>query len=415
MFIKLMLLIDIVQNCINQFTTLAKSGQCRFIGNVGLGRDVSLAQLRPYYHAIVMAYGAEDDRLLGIPGEDLPGVYSARSFVGWYNGLPEHRELNPDLSGEVAVVVGQGNVALDVARMLLTPTDSLKKTDICSHAVAALAESKVKKVQLVGRRGPLQVAFTIKELREMTRLPGCTTHLDPSHFDSVKSYIAELPRPRRRITELMLNTAYSSEESTDRDGGKEWGLSFLRSPVEILPSTTTDRVSSIRLEINRLEGSWEAAKAVPTGEFENMKCDLVLRSIGYKTIPVDKDVLLEPRTGVIPNVAGRVIDRNKKYVEGLYCSGWVKTGPVGVILTTMNKAFETAEVIYEDFTKGRLSVPLKGDVLQLLQNELGVDTVSFTDWEVIDTHEISEGQRKGKPREKVVDLDTMMNIVRNSR
>lgn len=191
-----------VKNCINQFTELARSGHCRFIGNVSVGTDVSLSQLTPHYHAVVLAYGAEGDRVLGVPGEDLPGVYSARAFVGWYNGLPAHTNLNPDLSGETAVVVGQGNVALDVARMLLTPIDQLKTTDICQHALEQLAESKVRRVRLVGRRGPLQVAFTIKELREMTKLAGCRALLDPGDFEQCRQLMSSLPRPRKRLTEL---------------------------------------------------------------------------------------------------------------------------------------------------------------------------------------------------------------------
>ncbi|CAI8055101.1 NADPH:adrenodoxin oxidoreductase, mitochondrial [Geodia barretti] len=403
-----------IKNCINQFTVLARKEQCRFIGNVGLGQDVGLAQLRPHYHAVVLAYGAEEDKELGIPGEDTPGVYSARSFVGWYNGLPEHRQLDPDLSGEVGVVIGHGNVALDVARMLLTPVSRLKTTDMCTHAIEALARSRVKQVRLVGRRGPLQVAFTIKELREMTKLPHCSTLIDPSYFHSIKSLLSELPRPRRRITELMLSVAENRGDKRPA-GGKEWGLSFLRSPVEIVSSPTTGRLDSLRLEINKLQGTWDSAKVVPTGEFEDMECDLAIRSIGYKTVRVGRDVPCDPVTGIVPNVAGRVLDRNKSYIRGLYCSGWVKTGPVGVILTTMNKAYETAEVIQEDFRSGTLPEPERGDILEKLNNELGVDTVSFSDWENIDRHEVREGEKKGKPREKIVDLTQMMDIVHKSR
>jgi adrenodoxin-NADP+ reductase len=217
------------------------------------------------------------------------------------------------------VVIGHGNVALDVARMLLTPVSRLKTTDMCTHAVEALARSRVQQVRLVGRRGPLQVAFTIKELREMTRLPHCSTLIDPSYFHSTKSLLSELPRPRRRITELMLSVAENRGDKRPA-GGKEWGLSFLRSPVEIVLSPTTGRLDSLRLEINKLQGTWDSAKVVPTGEFEDMKCDLVIRSIGYKTVIVDRDVPCGPVTGVVPNVAGRVLDRNKSYIRGKVCT-----------------------------------------------------------------------------------------------
>ncbi|CAI8055103.1 NADPH:adrenodoxin oxidoreductase, mitochondrial [Geodia barretti] len=171
----------------------------------------------------------------------------------------------------------------------------------------------------------------------------------------------------------------------------------------------------IKHQILILQGTWDSAKVVPTGEFEDMECDLAIRSIGYKTVRVGRDVPCDPVTGIVPNVAGRVLDRNKSYIRGLYCSGWVKTGPVGVILTTMNKAYETAEVIQEDFRSGTLPEPERGDILEKLNNELGVDTVSFSDWENIDRHEVREGEKKGKPREKIVDLTQMMDIVHKSR
>ncbi|KAL8163258.1 UNVERIFIED_CONTAM: hypothetical protein K2H54_015972 [Gekko kuhli] len=171
-----------VKNVINTFTQTARSDRCSYYGNVTVGKDITVKELQKAYHAVILSYGAEDNRTLGIPGEDLAGVYTARAFVGWYNGLPENRDLKPDLSSETAVVLGHGNVALDVARILLSPLEILRKTDITEDSLAILARSKVKRVCLVGRRGPLQVAFTIKELREMINLPNARPFLDPADF-----------------------------------------------------------------------------------------------------------------------------------------------------------------------------------------------------------------------------------------
>ncbi|XP_054763347.2 NADPH:adrenodoxin oxidoreductase, mitochondrial-like [Lytechinus pictus] len=178
-----------VKNVINQFTTLATAGRCSFIGGVSIGKDVQVKELLEAYSAVVLSYGAEGDKMLNVPGEDLPGFYSARKFVGWYNGLPEHSHLDPMLDTDTAVVIGHGNVALDVARILLTPIDILKKTDITASAIEALTRSRVKRVHVVGRRGPLNISFTIKELREMIKLPDCRTVIDPSHFEGIESAI----------------------------------------------------------------------------------------------------------------------------------------------------------------------------------------------------------------------------------
>lgn len=403
-----MLVVFAFQNVINQFTTLAESEKCRFIGNVCLGKDVSLAQLRPFYHALVLAYGADDDTLLGVPGEDAAGVLSARAFVGWYNGLPEHADLNPDLSGDTAVIIGQGNVAIDVARMLLSPISILETTDICEYALEALRKSRVRRVWLVGRRGPLQVAFTIKEFREMTKLPNCHAVLDKADFEAVKELPADTPRPRKRLTELLVKTADSTGVDPATSGSrKEWGLRFLRSPVEFVYDEQRRKVAGVKMEINKLEGDPLSARAIGTGLFEVMDCSLALRSIGYKTKPVDKDLPFDLKKGIIPN--------SKGYVRtGLYCSGWVKTGPIGVILSTMNDAFETADTILDDLQQGNLPTPPQnGDVLEMLSALPGLQPSSFSDWKLIDQVEQSQGKPKGKPREKVTSLKVMMDIIRN--
>nr|KAF6415679.1 ferredoxin reductase [Molossus molossus] len=372
-----------VKNVIHTFTQTARSDRCAFHGNVVVGRDVTVPELREAYHAVVLSYGAEDHRAMEIPGEELPGVFSARAFVGWYNGLPENQELAPDLSCDTAVILGQGNVALDVARILLTPPEHLEKTDITEASLGLLRQSRVKTVWIVGRRGPLQVAFTIK-----------------------------MPRPRKRLAELLLQTA------TEKPGGEDaarqavaaraWGLRFFRSPQQVLPSADGRRAAGIRLAVTRLEGVGETARAVPTGDTEDLPCGLVLSSIGYKSRPIDPSVPFDPKLGVIPNMEGRVVD-----VPGLYCSGWVKRGPTGVIGTTMTDSFFTSQTLLQDLKAGLLpSGPRPGyAAIKALLSSRGIQPISFSDWEKLDAEEVSRGQGTGKPREKLLDPLEMLRLL----
>ncbi|KAM5273354.1 NADPH:adrenodoxin oxidoreductase, mitochondrial [Ctenodactylus gundi] len=401
-----------VKNVINTFTQTAHLDRCAFRGNVVVGRDVTVPELREAYHAVVLSYGAEDHQALGIPGEELPGVCSARAFVGWYNGLPENQQLAPDLSCDTAVILGQGNVALDVARILLTPPEHLEKTDITEAALGVLRQSCVKTVWIVGRRGPLQVAFTIKELREMIHLPGTRPILNSADFLDLQDRVKEVPRPRRRLTELLLRTAVEKpgpEEAARRASApRAWGLRFFRSPQQVLPSPDGQRAAAVRLAVTRLEGAGEATRAVPTGETEDLPCGLVLSSVGYKSCPIDPSVPFDPKRGIIPNTEGRVVD-----VPGLYCSGWVKKGPTGVIATTMTDSFLTGQVLLQDLKSGLLPAgPRPGYVaVQALLSTRGVQPVSFSDWETLDAEEVSRGRGAGKPREKLVDPQEMLRLL----
>ncbi|RVE59294.1 hypothetical protein OJAV_G00187110 [Oryzias javanicus] len=384
-----------VKNVINTFTQTAKHSRCSFYGNVNVGQDVSVGELLQAYHAVILSYGAEGNRSMGVPGEHLAGVYSAKDFVGWYNGLPSCRELNPDLSCDTAIVLGQGNVALDVARILLSPLDFLKKTDITQPALEALAASRVRRVWIVGRRGPMQVACTIKELREMATLPGTRPEMTPADFDGVRDALKDLSRPRKRLTELMMKTALEPPGEKERErwgaASRVWGFRFFRSPVEVLPDSGGKKVAAVRLAVNRLEGSGEAAQAVITGEVEDVPCGLVISSIGYKSLPIDPAVPFDPRRAVVPNSMGRV-----QQVSGLYCSGWVKTGPTGVIATRRySDSFDTkCDSLIEDI-------------------DSGVNPVAFSDWEKIDSLEVRRGEVCGKPREKLLSVEEMLAVARS--
>ncbi|XP_054282688.1 NADPH:adrenodoxin oxidoreductase, mitochondrial-like [Macrosteles quadrilineatus] len=384
-----------VKNVINTFTKTAQNPRVKFYGNVSLGENISLKDLQNAYHAVVLTYGAERDQELGITGEHLDNVISARRFVGWYNGLPADKDLRVSLDCETAVVIGQGNVAVDVARILLTDIDILKKTDITAHSVAELASSRVRRVVLVGRRGPLQVAFTIKELREMLKLPGVRTQFYTGQMDGVQQHVDKLARPRKRLTELLLQASSSPQQSVD----KTLQLLFLRSPLSF---TGGQRVSEINLGINQLEGDdLNKQKAVLSEARESLSCGLVLRSIGYKSVPADPDVPFDPARSVVSQK------------PGLYAAGWLATGPVGVILSTMSNAFETANVINKDLSSDAVDVsqskPGAAYILNLLRSK-GIPTVDFVGWEKIDKVETERGQLVGKPREKIVNITEMLNI-----
>ncbi|XP_030390341.1 NADPH:adrenodoxin oxidoreductase, mitochondrial isoform X2 [Gopherus evgoodei] len=368
-----------VKNVINTFTQTAHSDRCAYYGNVTIGKDVMVKELQRAYHAVVLSYGAEDNRILGIPGENLSGVYSARAFVGWYNGLPENRD----------------------------------KTDITEGSLAAIACSKVKRVWLVGRRGPLQVAFTIKELREMINLPGTRPLLDPADFTGLGDVIKDIPRPRKRLTELMIKSAREKpgekEAALWASATKEWGLKFQRSPLEVLPATDGKQARGIRMAVTRLEGSGESARAVPTGEVEELECGLILSSIGYRSLPLDSSIPFDPKLGIIPNSLGRV-----QGAPGLYCSGWVKRGPTGVIITTMNDSFDTAQSVLEDLQTGVLNLSNSKEGFKSVRSILhsrGVHPVTFSDWEKIDAAEVARGKLAGKPREKIVDPQEMLQLI----
>ncbi|XP_071964533.1 NADPH:adrenodoxin oxidoreductase, mitochondrial-like [Antedon mediterranea] len=397
-----------VKNVINQFSTLAEGGRLHFHGNVNVGKDVTVEELRQMYDVVVLSYGAEADKELGIPGEHLDGVLSARAFVGWYNGLPEDRQLNPSLDCDTAVIIGQGNVALDVARMLLTPIDILKKTDITQYSLERIAESKIKHVYLIGRRGPLQIACTIKELREMVKLPECNAILHQKDFEHIKDMVADLPRAKKRLTQLMVDTAFTPMD--DKTGScKNWRMEFLRSPTEVLPTQDGKKVAGIRLEMNKLEGKIGQEYAVATGNFEDIPCGLVLRSIGYKSTCIDKTVPFDTKKGIVINDKGRVTN-----IKGMYCSGWVKRGPQGVILSSLNDAMETSKVILEDI-RNEVFKPCQRSEKQSTRHflqERGVQCISFNDWKKIDDLEMERGNAVGKPREKIASIQEMLGVVK---
>ena len=399
------------------------------MGNVHLGDDIPLPTLAKNYDALVFAYGASKDRKLGLEGEDRPHIYSARAFVGWYNGLPEYRDLNPDLtSGKDAVVIGQGNVALDVVRTLLTSVNTLRKTDITDYALEALSRSTIKHVRVVGRRGPLQAAFTIKEIRELLQLEG--VRFSPIPPDMFPPDIKSLPRAKRRILELLQKGGYANA-----DVSRSWSLDFLLSPTTISFSRSNelDSVTFIRNKLT--DPSSSDSDITPTSEQVTIPTSTLFRSIGYKAEPIpgfsDIGITFDGRKGTISHDGrGRAINPDQASREpqstsnaALYCSGWVKRGPTGVIASTMADAFETAEAIIEDwkskFVAGDEATRLPRRGWTGVNEEaarLGIklDPVHWEGWDAIDRAEKKDGETKGKPREKLGTVEEMLNASRRT-
>lgn len=395
-----------VKNVINTFTKTARLSNVNFMGNLALGVDFCLRDLQDRYHCVLLTYGAERDRQLGIQGEEkFPNVISAREFVAFYNGLPGAENLRPDLSGQTVSIIGQGNVAIDVARILLSPITELAKTDITETALKALRQSNVKRVNVIGRRGPLQAAFTIKELREMIKLPNCRAIWRSEDFTGIPDVVKDLPRPRKRITELMLDSLSKQPESVG-ENEKVFSPIFLRSPETI--EVTSSGQQQLHLIGNKLDGD----QAVATSLQEIIPSDLILRSIGYKSISYDPNLNFNDRQGRVKNIDGRVLERGSDEVvePGLYTGGWLATGPTGVILTTMNNAFRIASLICEDFKNDRVpnGSEAKPGLTPADSLLAGKQVVDWAAWERIDAAEIRNGASRNKPREKFYNTEEML-------
>ncbi|KAL4933447.1 NADPH-adrenodoxin reductase [Aspergillus undulatus] len=436
-----------VKNCEEKFTEVAASPRFNFIGNVELGETLPLSVLKPHYDAFLFAYGAPKDKKLGMQGENaLRGVYSAREFVGWYNGLPEHRDLAPDLTaGENAVIIGQGNVALDVARILLSDVDRLRKTDISDYALQALSESKINRVRVVGRRGPLQAAFTIKEVRELLQLPSVSFDPIPRDLFPPEDTISALPRAQKRLIQLLAKGSTNDPTTAT----KSWSLDFLLSPECLNWSPVFPyRMSHVRFSRNELDPSDPfAASTKVTPKYlssgKRAKVDIpantFFRSVGYKGIPLpgleDLGVPFDESRGVILNDGfGRVtvplsVETGSRdtlpdgslisHLPGLYCAGWVKRGPTGVIATTMTDAFSTADAIAADVAQSGSSLlnsssertGLGWEGVRAEAEQRGLRPTSWEDWERIDRAERERGSRNGKPREKFGRVEEMLGAL----
>jgi ferredoxin/flavodoxin---NADP+ reductase len=396
-----------IKSVIKRYEKTAKMPGFRFFGNVTIGQEISHEELTEHYHAIVYTVGAETDRKLGIPGEDLPGSHAATEFVGWYNAHPDYAGHEFDLSTKRAVVIGNGNVAMDVARMLALPRAELEETDTADHAIDVMADSAIEEIVVFGRRGPAQAAFTNPELRELGELTDADTIIDATELDLdpiSESYISsdEADATHKKNVELLKDMA-SRPPSGKR---KRIILRFLSSPIEI---NGDGKVESITIGINRLVEEDGRIRAEDTGEREELECGLVFRSVGYTGVPVD-GVPFDEKRGTIANEAGRVLGEGGEPVPGLYTAGWIKRGPSGVIGTNKKDANETTAALREDLEAGRIPDKELPDAtaIEELIVERDHDAVTYEGWEAIDAAETAAGEPHGRPRVKFVRIEEML-------
>lgn len=392
------------------YDKLAAHPSFRFLGNVCIGRDVSHAELLRHYDAVVYAVGAQTDRALGVPGETLAGSHAATEFVGWYNGHPDFCGCQFDLTQEAAAVVGVGNVAMDVTRILATAPAELEKTDLAGHALEALRESRVRTVYVLGRRGPVQAAFTNPELKELGELDDVDVVVDPRDLELDPLSAEALAKAEDHTLERNMATLREYAERPLAGRSRRIVLRFLVSPVEVLGK---ERVEGLRIVRNRLVSDGRGGiKAEATDETEVLPVGLVFRSVGYRGVAIP-GVPFDERAGIIPNREGRVLTQGGEegeVVPGTYVVGWIKRGPSGVIGTNKPDAHETAERLLEDLCSGSLPEPAgpgRAGIDALLA-ERGVQVVSFSDWQRLDALEIAGGKACGRPRLKLTKIEEML-------
>ena len=413
-----------VKNVTDRFSQIASDPRCSLLANVRVGESedaggvaahVPLTALREQYHAVVLAYGADTDRTLGLPGEDLDGVHSARQFVEWYNGHPRAVGRSFRLADcETAVIVGHGNVALDCARMICSTPEQLQgDTDVAAHAAAELGASGVRQVVLLGRRGVLHAAFTIKELRELSKRSGATLQLlaPQDAFNEAVLAAAKTDRARKRLVELMktLHEPMLPDPPPPPPSGDDRAIrvQFQRVPVGFVGDG--ERLRAVQVQATALDGAPAAAQraaAVAGSEYE-VPCGLALRAVGYKSSPLE-GAPFDASRGVVPCGAGGRVDGGG---SGLYATGWLKRGPNGVILTNVVDAEETASSVLAD--RGQLEGKLLcggGDAVRELLSEQGRPVLGFDEWRRIDELEVARGQAAGKVREKLVDVKEMLEV-----
>ena len=396
------------------FDRVAGNPRFRFLGNIELGRDVTVDDLKEYYHEILFSTGAQTDRPLGIPGDDLAGSYPATEFVAWYNGHPDYRECEFDLSQERVAVVGVGNVAVDVARILCRTREELMKTDIADYALEALSNSQVKEVYILGRRGPAQAAFTAPEVKELGELADCDTFVLPeeAELDSLSlAAMANADRADVRKVEIIQELSHRQPSGKS----KRLILRFLVSPTELI-GDEHGHVRQMKLVHNELYAT-EAGSLRPraTDRTETLDVGMVFRSIGYRGVPLP-GVPFHESWGVIPNNGGRVIDiTTKEPLLGEYTAGWIKRGPTGVIGTNKTDAAETVENMLEDARAGRTLEPSHptAEAVTSMLDERQCRPVSFDDWKRLDEFELNRGKAEGRPRVKFTRIEDMLAALRS--
>jgi ferredoxin--NADP+ reductase len=389
------------------FDGIAANPRFRFFGNVEFGKDVQLAELQEYYHQIFFATGAQTDRRMGIPGEDLPGSFPATEFVAWYNGHPDYADRQWCLDVESAAVVGVGNVAIDVARLLCLTRAELLASDAADYAVEALSRSRIKTVYLLGRRGPAQAAFSNPEIKEVGELAEADliTRGDETQLDELSA--ASIADDRVAKAKVEILQSYATARALTKP--RRLNLRFLVSPTELF-GDAQGRVAQMKLVRNTLVASETGSlSAKATDQFEEIEAGLVFRSVGYRGVPLP-DVPFHDRWGVILNEKGRIIDpQSKQPIIGLYTSGWIKRGPSGVVGTNKPDSVESVTCMLEDFSTGSILQPSNADAAGAAQfiGERKPDNFSYADWKRLDELEQEKGKACGRPRVKFTSVEEM--------
>ena len=398
-----------IKSVTKAYEKIAAHPHFRFFGNVEFGTNLTLSDLQAHYHAVIYAVGAQTDKALGIPGEDLLGSHAATDFVGWYNGHPDYRDRQFDLSQERAAVIGVGNVAMDVARILASSYEELARTDIADYALEALRRSRVREIYLLGRRGAAQAAFTNPEIKELSELAEADLIVNPAEVmldDLSRAWLASPHAEPKHAKNVELLQSFAQRPPQNKP--KRVIVRFLVSPVRI---SGQGRVEQIELVRNTLIASPDGdVKARPTDQIETLPVGLVFRSVGYTGIALP-DVPFDSKRGVIPNAQGRVLDGAAPLI-GQYAVGWIKRGATGVIGTNKPDSIETAKLLIEDAAAGRLWQPIKpADQIGALLSERGVRWTTFADWLKLDALEVQAGAAQNRPRVKFTCVEDMLNAL----
>lgn len=399
-----------IKSVIKAYERTAKRPEFRFYGYVEFGKDVTLEDLKDYYHQVVFTTGAQSDRKMGIPGEDLENSHAATEFVAWYNGHPDFRDRQFDLSQENVAVVGVGNVAMDVSRILSRTPEELATTDIADYALEALKNSNVKNVYILGRRGPAQAAFTNPEIRELGELEGAeiTVPNEEAELDPLSEAALEESQDKLTMKKVEIIQDYAERDLVGKS--KKLILRFLVSPTEMI-SDEDGKVKAMRLVKNELYKTENGSlRPRPTDQYEEIPVGLVFRSVGYRGIALPK-VPFNNRWGVIHNDRGRILNsETNEPIPGLYTAGWIKRGPTGVIGTNKPDAVETVDHMIEDALDGKSFTPShpEPEAIEKLISERKPNYVSFSDWQKLDELETAKGEAQGRPRVKFTSVEEMM-------
>ncbi|MDG2197978.1 MAG: FAD-dependent oxidoreductase [SAR324 cluster bacterium] len=393
------------------FERAAGHPRFRFFGNVEFGKDIQRFELLQRYHAVIYAFGSSTDRHLNIIGETLQGSHAATEFVGWYNGHPNYRHHQFDLTSKRVAIIGMGNVAIDCARILCQDPENLAKTDIAQHALEALRQSQVEEVFLIGRRGPVQAAFTPAEVRELLHLPKVDAVMRASDLELDDHSKEELSKASRN-TKLNMEILQQIHDQGDRGNPRKLHLCFLISPTKIEGS---ERVEGLELVHNEIVKEGGILKAKATDEVMHLNVDMVFRSIGYmgEAIP---GLPFDDRRGTIPNDHGQLLGEvDGKLLNQEYTAGWIKRGPSGVIGTNKQDAMETVSRLKRNWQTSQTSEPklVQHDLLDLLK-EKKIQFVSFEDWKKLDKFEIEQGQQNRKSRQKICEVQEMLDLIQST-